>query len=303
MTTHFTKRLLIVFFTPFSLIAAAQSVQDSFVQNGGLWYEVLDSMDKSPTRYSVDNTIYALGSIHTYAVRMQDKNQKDIACDFHYDENKDWSDAGHFIEPIQKNKESVEYISYRVPADPTKMEMSGGWAYYRQTDIWIDYKNAQKQTLGTQFDSMHWNPDYRGKFMPSGDLTGVIDNKKNVWIHPPRMRCFKINELNPFPFVQLPLMEGNKWSWGISAGGEWGDKRWAAWSGLMPIKSTYEVKEKTKRMTKMGELDCFRVECEAISSVGTTHLTFFFNPKFGFVHLEFTNIDKSKTTLELIEKK
>jgi hypothetical protein len=296
------KYAIVLFFMTFTFTLSAQVEFNSFVNKGNIWFEVIDSLNTSPTRYSVDNLVYKLGTVFTYAVQMQDKNQKNIACSFHYDENKDWADAGHFIEPTQKNKESVEYISYRVPADPTKMEMSGRWAYYHQTDIWIDYKNAEKQTLGTQIDSTHWNPDYRGKFMPSGDLTGVIDNKKNIWIHPPRMRCFKINELNPFPFVQLPLMEGNKWSWGISAGSEWGDKRWAAWSGLITIKSTYEVKEKTKRTTKMGELDCFRVECEAISSVGTTHLTFFFNPKFGFVHLEFTNIDKSKTILELVEQ-
>jgi hypothetical protein len=296
------KYIISLFFIASALAIFAQVEPNSFVKKSNIWTEVIDSSNTSPTRYSVDNLVYKLGTVFTYAVQMQDKNQKDIACSFHYDENKDWSDAGHFIEPTQKNKESVEYISYRVPADPTKLEMSGMGAYNSQTDIWIDYKNAQKKTLGTQYDSTHWNPDYRGKFKPSGDLTGVIDNKKNVWIHPPRMRCFKINELNPFPFVQLPLMEGNKWFWGISAGGEWGDKRWAAWSGLMTIKSTYEVKEKTKRTTKMGELDCFRVECEANSSVGTTHLTFYFNPEFGFIYMAFTNIDNSTTILELIEK-
>ena len=156
--------------------------------------------------------------------------------------------------------------------------------------------------MGTRLDSTHWNIDYRGKFISAGELTGVIDNKKNIWLHPPRMRCFKINELNPFPFVQLPLVEGSKWSDALTAGGNWGDKRWATWSGNVNIKSNYEVREKTKRTTKMGVLDCYRVECVGTCSLGTTHLTFYFNAEFGFIYMAFTNIDNSKTILELIEK-
>lgn len=295
------KYLISLFICTCTSMLSAQIEANSFVKKGNIWTEVIDSSNTSPTRYSVDNLVYKLGTVLTYSVEMRDKNQNPIACGFRYDENVDRSDAGHFIEPSQKDSNTVEYISFNVPLDPTKMEMSGFWAY-QQTDVCIDYRNAQKNILGTRLDSTHWNPRFRGKFISDGELTGVIDNKKNIWLHPPRRRCFKINELNPFPFVQLPLVEGNKWIYNITAGGEWGDKRWASWSNLMDVKSNYEVKEKTKRTTKMGVLDCYRVECMGTCSLGTTHLTFYFNPEFGFIYMEFTNIDNSTTILELIEK-
>ncbi len=39
--------------------------------------------------------------------------------------------------------------------------------------------------------------------------TGLIENDKNIWVHPPRSRMFSILELNPFPFIQAPYIVGN----------------------------------------------------------------------------------------------
>ena len=54
--------------------------------------------------------------------------------------------------------------------------------------------------------------------------------------------------------------------------------------------------------TDMGDLDCFVIESSAESRIGETALTAYFHPEYGFVRLNYTNIDGSKTNLVLTEK-
>ncbi|MDW9379143.1 hypothetical protein [Chryseobacterium sp. JV558] len=49
----------------------------------------------------------------------------------------------------------------------------------------------------------------------------------------------------------------------------------------------------------MRNLECYIVHAIANSRIGKTELISYFNPKFGFVKLEYTNIDNTKTVLEL----
>ena len=51
--------------------------------------------------------------------------------------------------------------------------------------------------------------------------------------------------------------------------------------------------------TKLGNLECYIVQATAKSRIGETELISYFNPKFGFVKLEYKNIDGTKTVLEL----
>ena len=279
--------------------------QESYHLNYGIWTETIDTLDKNPLKYSIDNSIYKPGSIFTYSLKIQNKIQNEVVCNFSEKTNtldpagfKSWD----LVDKSQKDTTTLEYISVRVVKDPLNMELSAYDSKYTQTYIWIDYKNSQKVTFGYRMDSTHWNPEFRGRFIPGGDLTGVIENKKNIWMHPPRTKFFRINQLNPYPFIQFPINVGEKWSWNLKIGGHWGDNRWAEWKGNVEVKSDYEITEKTTRQTRLGILDCYRVECVGNSPLGITHLTYYFNPEYGFIYMEYTNIDKSKTILELIEK-
>ncbi|MBP6754945.1 MAG: hypothetical protein KA210_02265 [Bacteroidia bacterium] len=49
----------------------------------------------------------------------------------------------------------------------------------------------------------------------------------------------------------------------------------------------------------MGNLECYFVLATSKSRIGETELISYFNPKFGFVKLEYKNIDGTKTVLEL----
>ena len=61
----------------------------------------------------------------------------------------------------------------------------------------------------------------------------------------------------------------------------------------------YEIKENKTISTKLGNLECYIVLATAKSRIGETELISYFNPKYGFVKLEYKNIDGTKTVLEL----
>ncbi|MDR2836179.1 MAG: hypothetical protein LBV69_08320 [Bacteroidales bacterium] len=139
---------------------------------------------------------------------------------------------------------------------------------------------------------------------PSGLMRGtylIIENNIEVWIHPPRDYFFKILELNPFPYILKPYIIGREWDWDLDIGRHWGDYRWIEWEGDITNKSHYKISGGTILDTKIGKLYCYIVDSYAISELGKTYLTSYFNPKYGFVKLDYTNIDDSKIILNLIE--
>ena len=129
--------------------------------------------------------------------------------------------------------------------------------------------------------------------------TGAIENEANTWIHPPREKYFEILELNPFPYIKAPYEMGNTWTWKLEIGDHWADGRWKLWQGSIENEYVYEITGKEIIKTDLGNIDCYVIESKAISRIGETRLTAYFSPKYGFVKLDYTNIDGSKTKLEL----
>lgn len=130
-------------------------------------------------------------------------------------------------------------------------------------------------------------------------ITGLIENEKNIWLHPPREFLFRILELNPFPYIKYPLQIGHTWTGDLLIGGQWGDKRWKEWSGNILNKYQYKITDKKKINTALGSMECYVIESEAKSELGTTKLTSYFNEQFGFVKLMYTNIDKSTIEIDI----
>ncbi len=133
------------------------------------------------------------------------------------------------------------------------------------------------------------------------EMSGAIENEGNIWIHPPREKYFRILELNPFPYIKAPYEIGTKWTWNLRIGDQWADERWKIWEGYIENKYQYEITDKRTIKTNLGNLECYIIESNAKSRIGETELIAYFNPKFGFVKLNYTNIDRSKTNLELTE--
>jgi hypothetical protein len=129
--------------------------------------------------------------------------------------------------------------------------------------------------------------------------TGIIENEKNVWMHPPRDKLFRILELNPFPYIKKPFKKGNSWTWNLKVGKKWGDDRWATWDSTLLLKHHYEILGYEKLTTPLGVLKCVVVFGTSTSEIGKTRLTSYFHKKYGFVRLEYLNVDKSQINMYL----
>lgn len=133
--------------------------------------------------------------------------------------------------------------------------------------------------------------------------TGVVDNKKNIWLHPPRQFTFRILQLSPFPFYQFDTTIKN-WAWNVEVGGAYLDPRWVHSKTNMIVRYAYERAEDEVISTPFGQLRCKVVKGTG-SSVShpdfSSAMKSYFHPAYGFVLMEYRNIDGSQLVLQLEE--
>jgi hypothetical protein len=138
----------------------------------------------------------------------------------------------------------------------------------------------------------------------SGVSTGVIDNAKNLWMHPPRQFTFKILQLNPFPFYYLDESV-NHWSWDLETGNPYLDPRWINYKGNIKIHFDY-----TRQKDEVINSPSGKIKCKVTNGTGTsefdnttmkTYLKSYYHPTYGFVRLEYTNIDGTRIVIQLVE--
>lgn len=131
--------------------------------------------------------------------------------------------------------------------------------------------------------------------------TGIIENEYNVWWHPMRQYEFSLTEFNPFPYIKYPLKKGVSWTDTISPYPNDVYNKWIRFDERIDVISTYKITGKTKLQTKFGNLTCYVTEAEAVNPHGKGYLTSYFNEQYGFVKLDYTNIDGSRLVIEMID--
>ena len=62
----------------------------------------------------------------------------------------------------------------------------------------------------------------------------------------------------------------------------------------------YQLTDSTLLPTLLGRLPCHRVQATGTCKLGTTALESYFNAKYGFVRVNYRNIDHSRLELELV---
>lgn len=256
------KTLVLSFIIFNGIITNGQMVshKDNFVLiDGYLYANKVENSDKS-----IENSIYNPESIYTFNYKYIDKTGKEMFFKIQNFGTWDFVETNHNEGIIVKDFK-MEILNHKMIYD--------NQSFYQRGISFIIDKNIT--------------------------TTGLIENERNIWLHPPREYLFKILQLNPFPYIKSPIEVGHSWEWKLKIGGQWGDKRWKEWNGNIENKYQYRIVGIEKINTIFGPLDCYIVESQAESELGITKLKNYFNEKYGFVRLDYTNIDNSKIEMNL----
>ena len=271
--------------------AEAQNTEYSRSGKDGVWFEVRNDTS-NPCRYTEDNKIY--------------QADREFTFEFHY------------FDPQGKER----YMRYeRVPIQRHELTEAGDTitnTYYLPDFSFSDEFDAKdscvnRYLLKVACSSRVFRKDYDQTveefYFPLNDqrsklpisTSGIVENERNLWMHPNRDCLFQILELNPFPYIQYPIKKGNTWKWSLSIGSQWGDERWKTWTGGIVNKYKYKITDTDcEVVTPMGTLSCVKVEAVAKSRIGKTYLTAYYNDTYGFVKMDNTNIDGSRLLVDLV---
>ena len=135
------------------------------------------------------------------------------------------------------------------------------------------------------------------------EQTGLVEVCKDITIRLPRENHFLITELNPFPEIKEPFVKDNVWLSTTTTSDVGGSEKWKTWQGSLQINSTYRIRDIQTIKTNIGYLKCFVVEAIAQSTLGETRLVAYFNEEYGFVKLNYTNIDSSYLVMDIYSVK
>ncbi len=234
----------------------------------GILVEDIDSTSTDKNKYNVDNIIFKPGSILKYNYSFVKNGLEYKSSSF----RNDW-DLIIYDDSMTSN---MNFELIILDGNPMQKFVPD----YNQT------------VIKYSFDNDDFN-----------EMTGLVENQRNLWMHPPRSGVFKILELSPFPFVKFPIKIGDKYNWNLIIGDHYSDEKLITWQGNISNNQDYEVTSLQSINTPLGNLECVVIEATAKSEIGIGEAKFFYNKRYGFVKMVYTNIDKSVLTLKLVDFK
>lgn len=234
--------------------------------------------EEDRSQVNANNSIYKVGTIYKLHYTFINKEEERTKCIVLDDDPTIFSNWNLVNETLQSDS-IVDYLEVTV----VEKLFGAPQSDEAQTMIEYNYKNHKHKEL-----TRTW--------------TGVVENSRNVWWHPMRQYEFHINEFSPFPYIKYPLKKGVTWTDTISPYPDNVYDKWIKFDEQIDVVSTYKITGKTKLETKLGELTCYVTEAKAVNLHSKPgYLTSYFNEQYGFVKLEYTNIDGSRLVIELVE--
>ena len=135
----------------------------------------------------------------------------------------------------------------------------------------------------------------KGRIIEDFEATGLVENDKNVWLHPMRWQFFAITEFNSFPYIKAPYVVGTKWQAGLGIGYFDSYKRFGlTWDGVLDSKEDLEIIDKVALPTALGNLECFVIQGLCKTKLTDTKTFFYFNETYGFVKIVYDLFDKTR---------
>jgi hypothetical protein len=269
------KELLMIFLG-LLIITGCQERDETLMRYNfteGVYYEVIDEgANEGGNPYNKDNKIYQPGKEFIFKYSYQDTTGRDYL----------FSREGYELTPVDSiTNGTLTKVSLKI----------------------------EKGLSGFEPDYYQTITEYR-YYIPSGESiypkihSGIVENEKNVWMHPFRNPCyFRLLQLSPFPYIQKPAVIGKKWKWALKTGRNYECKQWGEWEDVVDSQYVYEIIGEEQINTALGIQDCYVIKSTGKGNLGETELISYFNEENGFVRLEYENVNKSKLILELIEIK
>lgn len=234
--------------------------------------------------YTIDNKIYKGGKEFTY--RYEYKKEGEI---LYFNPSKDLSKMRKGWEIVNENHIDSNTITH------VKMLVLKDQGRFAKKE---DYRES---VIEYQYLTRSGKPYFK-ELTKFAEQTGLIENRRNIWLHPPRGYLFAITELNPWPYVKFPVKKGKSWNWKLEIGDKWKDVRWKEWEGNIINEYEYRIEGKEQVESKFGKIECTKIVGEGESRIGSTKLTSYFNENLGgFIKVRYENIDGSELMMELIE--
>lgn len=240
-----------------------------------------DADKENPITRNDDNLVFKSNSMFNYAVKYidSDKQEKEVLM----------------------NQASLSFDD-PYPVIPLDSGCTYQQAQVKSFRIFVEEARADNEHNTNQSTIRYQYFNGSGDLMPIELRTGVVDNQSNIWLHPPRDSFFKVLNLSAYPFVKFPLQTGKKWVYELKVGKYWGHadfgKDWPE-DGLL-FTHTYEVKGKKEIMIGNKLIDCFHIQAETKSGLGTSGSNFYYNKILGFVRMEFNQLNGSEMQFEII---
>ena len=274
--------MLKVCFLFFAIIFCISVCGQKFEQQDGLWYEVPDSANlKNKDFFNLDNNIYIPGREFFFTYQLIKNGDTLRVRVNHRNDTKtqNWS----FFKNNEEDSLTISYLSFKVKNGYGGLDAL--FPEYSQTIIQQNYYSFYREIL---FDGS----------------TGIIENEKNIWMHTFRGKYFSVLEFSPFPFFALPARAGKEWTWKLNDISErWSDPRIIEYQGKQSAAYHYKIVGKKKVTSPLGTKECYVTEATAITSLGSTKLISYFNSEYGFMQLDYTNVDGSTIELKLADVK
>ena len=159
---------------------------------------------------------------------------------------------------------------------------------YRPADSLTFSARSNPQTLDTQKPYLY---DWR-----KSTVTGVIEDPREIWIHPFRNNQYAYTEEAPFPQIRRAFLQpGSSWRGGrlFIMGG------WGAFKGS--VQPTYTVEKLDDRQYGVRTLSgCWLIHSVGKHSrLGNSYLDFYFHPQYGFTEMHYRFFDGTRISFVL----
>lgn len=136
------------------------------------------------------------------------------------------------------------------------------------------------------------------EFWIKNDTTGIIENEKEVWIHPIRNNQFYKTEIAPFPVVTFSI---NQITTKTANSQIVIFKNWGTYSPTITDSKYYYEGEQQKEYPYCGKINCHKYSAYAHNSkFGISYLEYFFHEDYGFVEMNYQTYDNEKIEFKLI---